>query len=52
MNYRIICVGKVKEPFYREQIQEYIKEICKKNQLQIIEVEDEKTKEHMSEAGY
>ncbi len=50
MNYRIICVGKVKEPFYREQIQEYIKEIHKKHQLQIIEVEDEKTKEHMSEA--
>lgn len=49
MKNRIICVGKVKEPFYRNQIQEYLKEIRKTHSIEILEVEDEKTKEHLSD---
>lgn len=48
MIYRIVCVGKVKEDFYRKRIEELAKEIRKKHVFQIIEVEDEKTPENLS----
>ncbi len=38
---KIICVGKIKEGFYREAINEYSKRLSKYTKLQIIEVEDE-----------
>lgn len=50
LKYRIICVGKVKESFYRDQIQEYLDAIRKYHPIRIIEVDDEKTKEDLSEA--
>lgn len=50
MKIRILCVGKVKEAFYRKQIEEYAVRIRKQHSFEIIEVEDEKTAEHMSEA--
>jgi len=37
---RIICVGKVKEKFYREAIEEYLKRLTKYTKLEIIEVSD------------
>ena len=37
---RIICVGKVKEKFYREAIEEYVKRLTKYTKLEIIEVSD------------
>ena len=40
---KIICVGKVKESFYREAIQEYQKRLSKYTKLEIIEVPDSTT---------
>ena len=37
---KIICVGKIKEKFYKEAIEEYKKRLSKYTKLQIIEVED------------
>lgn len=37
---KIICVGKIKEKFYKEAIQEYEKRLSKYTKLKIIEVED------------
>ncbi len=50
MKYRILCVGKVKENFYRQRLEELAREIRKKHTFQIIEVEDEKTSENLSDA--
>lgn len=38
---KIICVGKVKENFYREAIEEYKKRLSKYTQLEIVEIMDE-----------
>jgi len=38
---KIICVGKIKESFYREAIDEYKKRLSKYTDLNIIEVPDE-----------
>ena len=40
---KIIAVGKIKESFYRDAILEYQKRLSKYTDLEIIEVEDEKT---------
>ena len=37
---KIICVGKIKEKFYKEAIEEYTKRLSKYTKLNIIEVED------------
>ena len=37
---KIICVGKIKEKFYKEALEEYKKRLSKYTKLQIIEVED------------
>ena len=39
---KLICVGKIKEQFYKEAIKEYEKRLSKYTKLQIIEVNDEK----------
>ena len=41
---KIICVGKIKESFYREAIEEYLKRILKYHKLEIIEVSDSNVK--------
>ena len=38
---KIICVGKIKENFYKEAIKEYQKRLTKYTKLEIIEIEDE-----------
>lgn len=38
---KIICVGKIKENFYREAIEEYKKRLSKYTQLEIVEIMDE-----------
>lgn len=38
---KIICVGKIKEKFYKEAIEEYKKRLSKYTKLEIIEVPDE-----------
>jgi 23S rRNA (pseudouridine1915-N3)-methyltransferase len=45
----ILCVGKIKEKFYRDAIAEYQKRLSRYCNLEIIEVADEKTPEHASE---
>ena len=39
---KLICVGKIKEKFYKEAIKEYEKRLSKYTKLQIIEINDEK----------
>jgi len=46
----ILCVGKIKESFYRQAIDEYAKRLSKYCKLEIIEVADEKTPDKASEA--
>ena len=45
MKITILCVGKVKEKFYRDAIAEYSKRLSRYCKLEIIEVSDEKTSE-------
>ena len=49
MKITLICVGKVKERFFREAIEEYAKRLSRYCKLDIIEVADEKTPENASE---
>jgi 23S rRNA (pseudouridine1915-N3)-methyltransferase len=37
---KIICVGKIKEKFYREAIEEYLKRLSKYTKIEIIELQD------------
>lgn len=50
MKITIICVGKIKEKFYRDAVSEYAKRLSKYCKLEIIEVQDEKTPDHANEA--
>ena len=50
MKITIICVGKIKEKFYREAIDEYAKRLSRYCKLSIIEVADEKTPDGCSVA--
>ena len=43
MNIDILCVGKIKEKFIKEAIDEYSKRLSRYCSLKIIEVNDEKT---------
>ena len=38
---KIVCVGKIKESFYRDAIEEYKKRLSKYTDIEIIEVPDE-----------
>ena len=49
MKINLIVVGKVKEKYLRDAIQEYAKRLSAYCDLSIIEVADEKTPEHASE---
>lgn len=48
MKITIICVGKVKEKFYRDAIAEYTKRLSRYCKTEIIEVSDEKTPDEAS----
>lgn len=48
MKITVICVGKVKEKFYRMAIDEYIKRLGRYCKPEIIEVADEKTPDNAS----
>jgi len=37
---KIICLGKIKEQFYRDAIEEYLKRLTKYNKVEIIELPD------------
>ena len=49
MKITILCVGKIKESFYREAIEEYAKRLSRYCKLDIVEVADEKTPDKASE---
>lgn len=49
MKITIIAVGKIKEKFYRDAIDEYSKRLSKYCKLEIKEVADEKTPDHASD---
>lgn len=49
MKISILCVGKVKEKFYRDAIDEFSKRLSRYCKLDIIEVSDEKTDEQASD---
>ncbi|MCI6666036.1 MAG: 23S rRNA (pseudouridine(1915)-N(3))-methyltransferase RlmH, partial [Lachnospiraceae bacterium] len=48
MNIDIICVGKIKEKYIKEAIEEYSKRLSRYCNLNILEVLDEKTVENAS----
>lgn len=48
MRITIICVGKIKEKFYRDAIEEYAKRLSKYCKFEMIEVADEKTPDKAS----
>lgn len=49
MKIDIVCVGKIKEKFYRDALDEYIKRLSRYCKLSIIEVDDEKTPDGASD---
>lgn len=49
MKITVLCVGKVKEKFYRDAIDEFSKRLSRYCKLEIVEVSDEKTEEQSSE---
>lgn len=51
MKITILAVGKVKEKFFRDAISEYEKRLGRYCKLAVIEVEDEKTEENLSQAA-
>ena len=42
---KIICIGKIKEKFYRDAIEEYIKRLSKYHKVEIIELPDSNIKQ-------
>ena len=50
MNVDIICVGKIKEKYLRDAVEEYSKRLSKYCRINIIEVNDEKTADGQGEA--
>ncbi len=50
MRITIVCVGKLKEKYWKDAIAEYSKRLSRYHKLDIIELADEKTPETMSEA--
>lgn len=49
MKISILCVGKVKEKFYRDAIDEFAKRLSRYCKLEIVEVADEKTPDQASD---
>ena len=50
MKITILTVGKIKEKFYREAIEEYTKRLSRYSRVEIVEMADEKTPDRASEA--
>lgn len=50
MNIRIVCAGKLKERFYKEACDEYVKRLSRYCTMEICEVNDEKAPESLSKA--
>ena len=48
MKISVLCVGKIKESFYREAVAEYAKRLSRYGRLEILEAADEKTPDQPS----
>ena len=48
----IVCVGKIKEKFFRDAIDEYSKRLSRYTKLNIIEVADEMTPDGARESAF
>ena len=46
---KIVAVGKIKEKFYRQALDEYLKRMTAYNKVEIVEVPDEKAAENLSD---
>jgi 23S rRNA (pseudouridine1915-N3)-methyltransferase len=49
MKIRVICVGKIKENFYTDAVEEYSKRLSRYCKLEIVELTDEKTPDNASD---
>ena len=49
MRITVVCVGKIKEKFYVQAIDEYAKRLSRYCKLDIVEVPDEKTPDNASD---
>ena len=47
---RVVCVGRLKERFYEEAVKEFIKRLSRYARVEIVEVNDEKAPEALSDA--
>ena len=50
MNIKIVCVGKLKEKYFKDGIAEYLKRMDRYAKMKIVEVPDEKAPEKLSPA--
>ena len=50
MNITLVTVGKIKEKFYRDAVEEYVKRLSRYCKVRIVEVADENTPNHAPEA--
>ncbi|WP_279081201.1 23S rRNA (pseudouridine(1915)-N(3))-methyltransferase RlmH [Lactobacillus apis] len=50
MNIKIVCVGKLKEKYFKDAIAEYQKRLSRFAKIEIVQVPDEKAPEKLSEA--
>ncbi len=50
MKIRIICIGKLKEGFYRDAVKEFTKRLSRYSDVEIVELPDEKAGENLSDA--
>ena len=48
INIKLVVVGKLKEKFHKDEINEYLKRLSRYSKVNIIEVEEEKIKENSS----
>ncbi len=49
MKITVLCVGKIKEKFYTQAVEEYSKRLSRYCRLDIVELPDEKTPDNASE---
>ncbi len=50
MQFTIVCVGKLKESYWKDAVAEYVKRLQRYSKINIVELPDEKAPETMSEA--
>ncbi|KXN75328.1 23S rRNA (pseudouridine(1915)-N(3))-methyltransferase RlmH [Lactobacillus johnsonii] len=50
MNIKIVCVGKLKEKYFKDGIAEYVKRMSRSAKVKIVQVPDEKAPEKLSPA--